>query len=114
MADALQELRFQQRIVEESPSCSRVAGSGLSFHNSEPFPGRICITADHHYRTRSHVLPFANDLMHAFVQIVSEDILRVFKQAVAPTGLARRHRGWQIDEPFWIRGKSAHNLQRGD
>src|SRR5579872_691712 len=114
MADSLQELRFQRNLVEESAPCSCVADSELSFHNAEPLPGRICITADHYDRTRPHVLLFANDLVHAFVQVVSESVLRVFEQAIALTGLARRHRGWQINEPFWIGGKSAHNLQRGD
>ena len=75
-----QELRFQRRVAEGSPSCSRVADSGFSFHNPEPLPRGIRITTDHHYRSRSHVLLFANDLMHAFVQVVSECVLRVFKQ----------------------------------
>src|SRR5262249_54496430 len=102
MADALQELRFKSCVAEESPSRSRVTSSGFSFHDSEPFPGRIRITTDHYDSSRPHMLLFTNDLVHAFVQVVSESVLGMFQQPIAFTCLAGRHSWWQIDEPLRI------------
>src|SRR6185437_13768537 len=72
VAQTLQNLALQQRIIKESASRPRVTNASLLLQDSEALSCRIGIAADDHYCPRSHVLLFADDFVYSFVKVVSK------------------------------------------
>ena len=80
---------------------------------AEPLLCCLLVPADDDDRPRAHVLFFADDLRRTLAAVIGERLGGMFEQAWHGRRLAGRHRGRQIDQPFRVGGKAAHDLQRG-
>ncbi len=102
---------LQLAVGEKAPAGASRDDARLPADYPESLLSRLRTPADDDDGPRPHVLLFAHDLRHTARTIVRKRLGRVFEKAVLVARFARRHRGRQIDEPFWIGGEAAHYLQ---
>src|SRR5690349_13015739 len=110
----MKEFAFEWRLTKEPPPSTRVADPDLVFSYSEPAHCGIAISTDDHNCARAHVLLLANDSLDVFFAEIAECFCRMFEEVRLFACFRRRHRWRQIDEPFWVCRKAAHDLQRSN
>ncbi|RFC52732.1 MAG: hypothetical protein DVB22_000315 [Verrucomicrobia bacterium] len=113
IADSGQEVRFDPCVVEEASAGAGEAGADALALDAEAPEGGFFVAADHDHGAGPHVFFLTDHAGDALVAVVGEGFRRVFQQAVAAAGGARRHGGREVDEPFRIGGEAAHDFEGG-
>src|SRR4051812_6379877 len=87
--DAREKLALQISVGEESAAGSGQASSDSFIADPKTPGGRLFITTNDHDRSRSHVLFFADDFLHAFMREVVECLCGMLEQPCFLAALGR-------------------------
>jgi hypothetical protein len=71
-----------------------------------------CIAADDEDHPGPHMLSLADHLREPLPPVIAQEMGGIFEPVRRVTGVRRRHRWRQIDQPPGIDGEPAHHLQR--
>src|SRR5580693_549212 len=97
----LKKFLFNSPVIKESSTRARVTDPDFANDTKSP-SGCIFVSAHDHGSTRTHMFLFADHSWIALAAEVGKSFRWVFQESGLRGRFRGRHRGRQINQPFWV------------